>query len=122
MFLKRSIKKMLAERGYKHWVGDDEFTCHGVYARNIQYAFSKEFVSPGGKVVDIFFLAVDVRDEKMVLGFLREDLAIEKGVMENSSLSIPLAKFSLEEFEKQLNRLIPKKDPAPKTIAQNQKF
>ncbi|MDH3346165.1 MAG: hypothetical protein OEL75_03175 [Kiritimatiellaceae bacterium] len=114
MLLKGSIKKILAKRGYKHWESDAEFTRHGDYARNLQYAFSKEFSSPETKIVDIIFLSVDMRDEKLVIGFCRENLSIENGVLENISASIPLVKFSLDEFEKQLNRLIPKKDPVLK--------
>ena len=32
-------------------------------------------------------------------------------MLENSDTSIPLAKFTVEEFEKQLNKLIPKGNP-----------
>ena len=108
MLLKNSMKKILAKRGYTHCAGDDEFTRHGDYARNMQYAFSKEHRGPKDKVVDIIFLAADLRNEKIVLGFFRENISIENGIMESSDVSIPLVKFTLEEFEKQLERLIPK--------------
>ena len=111
MFFQQSMKKILAERGYKHCAHDEEVTQHGDYARNTQYAFSKEFVGSGDRVVDIVFLSADMNAEKMVIGFFRENVSIENGVLVNANTSIPLAKFSLEEFEKQLDRLIPKGSP-----------
>ena len=114
MFFQQSMKKILAARGYHHCENDNEFTRHGDYARHIQYAFSKEFKRPGARIVDIFFLSVDLKNEKLVIGFFRENLSIEKGIVENVDLSIPLAKFSLEEFEKQIDRLIPKGSPFEK--------
>ena len=95
---------------------------HGDYALNIQYAFSKEFKGPGEKIVDIIFLGVDVRSEKMVIGFFRENVSIENGILENSDISIPLAKFSLEEFEKQVNRLIPRGEPLRTRGAEGESF
>ena len=111
MFFQQSMKKILAERGYTHCVNDEELTQHGDYARNTQYAFSKEFAGPGDKVVDIVFLSADMNAEKLVIGFFRENVSIENGILVNTSASIPLAKFSLEEFEKKLDRLIPKGSP-----------
>ena len=111
MFFQSSISRILAARGYRHCDMDEEFTNHGDYARNIQYAFSKEFKDPHQKVVDIIFLAVDMYGEKLVIGFFRENISIEKGILENSSVSIPLAKFSLAEFEKKIDRLIPRDSP-----------
>ena len=116
-FFQRSIKKILAERGYKHCESDDEFTRHGDYARNIQYAFSKEFIGHHEKVVDVIFLSVDMYNERMVIGFFRENVLIENGILANGDVSIPLAKFSLDEFEKQLDRIIPKGTPLRKSGA-----
>jgi hypothetical protein len=114
MFFEKSIKKILLERGYKHCESDEEFTRHGDYARNIQYAFSKEFADHHQRVVDIIFLSVDMHSEKVVIGFFRENVSIENGILENSDVSIPLAKFSMEEFEKKLDRLIPRGSPIRK--------
>lgn len=111
MIFQPSMRKILAAKGYQHCRNDDEFTRHGDHARNIQYAFSKEFRRGQEKIVDIIFLAVDVVSEKLVIGFFRENVSMENGIMENSDVSIPLAKFSLDEFEKQLNKLIPSGNP-----------
>jgi len=111
MLFQPSMKKVLAARGYRHCKSDDEFTRHGDYARYVQYAFSKEFKGAREKVVDIVSIGVDVLNEKLVIGFFRENVSIENGILENSDASIPLSKFSMEEFEKQLNKLIPKGNP-----------
>ena len=114
MLFQPSIKKILAARGYRHCDSDDEFTRHGEHARNIQYAFSKEFKGSHGKIVDIVFLGVDIVSEKLVIGFFRETVSIDNGVMESSDTRISLVDFSYEEFEKRLNKLIPK-DPRHRT-------
>ena len=111
MIFQPSMKKILAVRGYHHCKSDDEFTRHGDHARNIQYAFSKEFHRNHEKIVDIVFLGVDVVSEKLVIGFFRENVSIENGILESSDVSIPLSKFSLAEFEKRLDKLIPKGSP-----------
>ncbi len=111
MLFQKNMMKILAERGYRHCESDDEFTRHGDYARNIQYAFSKEFKGPHEKIVDIIFLSVDLRAEKLVIGFFRENVSNENDIHENSDTSIPLTKFSLEAFEKKLDRLIPRGSP-----------
>jgi len=111
MLFQPNMKKVLAARGYHHCKNDDELTRHGDYARNIQFTFSKEFKGPREKVVDIIFLSADMLNEKLVISFYRENISIENGVLQNSDASIPLAKFSIEEFEKQLDRLIPKGNP-----------
>jgi hypothetical protein len=111
MLFGQSMKKVLAARGYHHCKSDEEFTRHGDYARNTQYAFSKEFKRGHEKVVDIIFLGVDVLSEKLVIGFFRENVSIENGVLENSDTSIPLSKFSIEEFEQRLDKLIPRGNP-----------
>jgi len=122
MFFQNSMMKILAARGYRHCDSDDEFARHGDYARNIQYAFSKEFKGPNEKIVDIIFLSVDVRSEKLVIGFFRENVSVENDIHENSDVSIPLAKFSLEEFEKQIDRLIPRGSPIRRGGAQGEAF
>lgn len=111
MLLGQSMKKILAARGYHHCKSDEEFTRHGDYARNIQYAFSKEHKNGCSKIVDIIFLSADLLNEKLVIGFYREDVSIENGVLINSDTSISLAKLSIDEFEKQLDRLIPAGNP-----------
>ena len=111
MLFQNSMMKILMARGYRHCDSDKEFTRHGDYARNIQYAYSKEFKGPHQKIVDIIFLSVDVRTEKLVIGFFRENISVENDVHANADTSIPLAKFSLDEFEKQLDRLIPRGSP-----------
>jgi uncharacterized protein (DUF3084 family) len=122
MLFGQSMKKVLAARGYHHCKSDEEFTRHGDYARNTQYAFSKEFKRGREKVVDIIFLGVDVLNEKLVIGFFRENVSIENGVLENSDTSIPLSKFSVEEFEKRMDRLIPKGDPVRAKENDNESF
>ncbi len=109
MFFQKSIKKILAERGYKHCISDGEFTRHADHARYVQYTFSKEFIKKDEKVVDIIFLAVDMNNEKLVISFFRENVSVENGILENVNVSIPLVKFSMEEFEKKIDRLLPKK-------------
>ena len=111
MIFQPTMSKILAARGYRHCKSDDEFTRHGDHARNVQYAFSKEFKGRREKVVDIIFLGVDVLNEKLVIGFFRENVSIGNGILENSDVSIPLSKFSLEEFEKRLDKLIPRGNP-----------
>ncbi len=111
MLFQPGMKKVLAARGYRHCKSDDEFTRHGEYARNIQYAFSKEFKGSREKVVDIVFLSADMLNEKLVIGFFRENVSISDGVLHSADVGIPFAKFSIEEFERQLDRLIPKGNP-----------
>ena len=111
MIFQNSMMKILAARGYRHCNSDKEFTRHGNYARNMQYAFSKEFKGTHEKIIDILFLSVDMRTEKLVIGFFRENISKENDVHANVDVSIPLTKFSLEEFEKQLDRLIPRGVP-----------
>lgn len=111
MLFQPNMKKILAARGYHHCKSDDEFTRHGDYARHMQYAFSKEFTHAHEKVVDVVFLGADMLNEKLVIGFFRENVSIENGVLYNSDTSIPLSKFTVEEFERQLDRLIPKGTP-----------
>ena len=76
----KTMKKILADRGYNHCTNDEEFSRHGDYTRNIQYAFSKEHSGHGQKVVDIIFLSADMYNERVVIGFFRENVSIENGV------------------------------------------
>lgn len=122
MLFKPSIKKVLAARGYRHCRNDDEFSLHGEYARNLQYAFSKEFAGPHEKIVDIIFLAADMLDEKVVIGFLRENVSVKNGVICDESTAIPFADFSLKELERQLNRLIPAGNPLPSDSDRHSRF
>ena len=114
MLFSKSIKKVLSDRGYQHAAKDDMLSLHGEYARNIQYAFSKEFSGQAGRVIDLVFLSADMRDERVVVGFFRENVTVESGVMMNITTSIPLLKFSLDALEKELDRIIPAGDPAKK--------
>ena len=123
MFSRKSIKKSLKARGYKHCSRDDAFSQHGDYARHLQYVYSKEFVGPDIKIVDLIFLSADFYEERIVIGFVRENVAIEDGVVQNSTVGIPLAKYSMDEFEKQLDRIIPKGDPLRRAaVAARQEF
>jgi hypothetical protein len=105
------MRRALAERGYRHCSSDDEFTRHGDYARNMQYVCSKEFKCDHEKIIDLIYLSTDLLSEKIVIGFFRENVSIENGVLENADISIPLFKFSIETFETALDRLIPKEAP-----------
>ena len=111
MLFQPSMKKVLAARGYRHCDSDNEFTRHGDYARNIQYAFSKEFQGSRERVVDIIFLSADMQNEKLVISFYRENVSIENGVLKSADATIPLTNFSIEEFETQLDKLIPRGNP-----------
>lgn len=122
MLFQQSIKKILVARGYRHCQNDDELTRHGEYARHIQYAYSKEFQESREKIVDIIFLGIDFKNEKFVIGFFRENVSVEHGVIQNSDVSIPLVKFSLEEFEKQIDRLIPSGNPFRREGSDRQAF
>jgi hypothetical protein len=105
------MKKVLLEKGYRHCDSDNEFTVHCEYARNAQFVYSKEFKKDRQKVIDLIYLSADMVAEKIVIGFFREDVSIENGVLENADVGIPLAKFSIQEFEKTLDRLIPRGNP-----------
>lgn len=122
MLFKTTMKKVLAERGFRHCPSDDEFTRHGDYARNAQYVYSREFKGGREKVVDLLYLSADLLAEKVVIGFYRENMAIENGVLENADTSIPLSRFSLEAFEKALNRLIPRGIPLRKKVDVGETF
>lgn len=111
MFFRKTMKKILADRGYKHCASDEGVSLHGEFTRNIQLAFSKEHHGFGEKVVDMIFLSADMHRELIVIGFFRENVSIENGVIANQDVTIPLDKFTMDEFEKQIDRLIPKGSP-----------
>jgi hypothetical protein len=111
MMFQKSMKKVIEAHGFKHSNNDDHFTRHGEYARHIQYAFSKEHIGDREKIVDLIFLGADLKAEAVVVAFFRENISIENGVLESADFSIPLTKFSVELFEKKLNRLIPTGSP-----------
>ena len=100
------IKAAMKQRGYHHRRSDEDFSIRGEYTRNLQYVYSKEFDTPLGVVVDLIYFAVDVLDEKLVIGIFRENPTIENGIHLNASRSIPLKKFSTETLEKLLDKLI----------------
>lgn len=101
------IKSTVSQRGYKHRRDEDGFTMSGDYAGNLQYVFSKECMTRDGLVVDLLYFAVDILNEKLVVGLFRENPAVENGVLENVSRSIRLTEFSKENIEQLLEKLIP---------------
>ena len=101
------IKSAMSKRGFKHRRTEDQFTIRGEYARNLQYVYSKEYQTNGGLVVDLVYFCADVLAEKLVMGIYRENPMIENGVYINASRSLNLQKFSAEQIEKELDRLIP---------------
>ncbi|MBN2686331.1 MAG: hypothetical protein JXR40_13705 [Pontiellaceae bacterium] len=101
------IKSLVSQRGYKHRRDEDGFTVSGDYAGNLQYVYSKESMTRDGLVVDLLYFAVDILNEKLVVGLFRENPAVENGVLENVSRSIRLTDFSMENLEQLLDKLIP---------------
>jgi hypothetical protein len=101
------IKSTVSQRGYKHRRDEDGFTVSGDYAGNLQYVYSKECMTRDGLVVDLLYFAVDILNEKLVVGLFRENPAVENGVYENGSRSIRLTEFSKENLEQLLDKLIP---------------
>jgi len=95
-------------RGYRHHSSDDQFTIRGEYALNLQYVYSKEIATECGLIIDLIYFAVDIHNEKLVIGLYRENTEIENGVMVNTSRSLPLSKFSRENVSRELDKLIPK--------------
>lgn len=101
------IKAVMNRRGYKHRRTEDQFSISGEYARNLQYVYSKESPTRDGVVVDLVYFAVDVLDEKLVIGLYRENPMLENGIYINASRSLSLLKFSKENIERELDKLIP---------------
>jgi hypothetical protein len=101
------IKAVMAKRGYRHRRAEDQLTIRGEYARNLQFVYSKEIPTSAGLVVDLIYFSVDICDEKLVIGLFRENPEIENGVYVDASQAISLKKFSAEEIDSALTRLIP---------------
>ena len=101
------IKSVVEKRGYRHRRPEDQFTLVGDYAGNLQYVYSKQRNTQDGPVVDLLYFGVDIFNEKLVIGFYRENPTVENGVYENKSDAIPLLNYSQERLEKVLNQLIP---------------
>jgi hypothetical protein len=100
------IKAAMDRRGYRHRRTEDQFTIRGEYARNLQYVFSKETMTRDGGVIDLVYFAVDVFDEKLVIGLYRENPHIENGLYTNASRVLSLSKFTTENVERELDKLI----------------
>jgi len=101
------IKAAMAKRGYRHRRAEDQFAIRGEYARNLQFVYSKEIPTKSGLVVDLVYFAVDILDEKLVIGLYRENPEIENGVYVNASRAVSLLKFNAEEIGAALDKLIP---------------
>lgn len=101
------IKAAMNKRGYRHRRAEDPLSIRGEYVRHLQYVYSKECATTAGQVVDLVYFAADMVSEKLVIGFYRENPKIENGVYANTSRSIPLKKFTAEEVNRTLDRLIP---------------
>ena len=101
------IRTAMKNRKYKHRRTDDQFSIPGEYTRNLQYVYSKEIPTKAGLVVDLVYFAVNMVDEKLVIGLYRENPAIENGVYINRSEALPLQEFSREALEEKLDKLIP---------------
>ncbi len=101
------IKVAMNKRGYKHRRTEDQFSIRGEYVRNLQYVYSKEIPAKAGLVVDLVYFAVDIVNEKLVIGLYRENADIENGVYINATRSISLQKFSEPELCQVLDQLIP---------------
>lgn len=101
------IKSIMNKRGYRHRRSEEQFSIHGDYARNLRYVYSKEHQQKGGSVVDLVYFAVDILNENLVIGLYRENPQIENGILINTSRSLSLQRFTAENIEKELDRLIP---------------
>lgn len=101
------IKSEMRKRGYKHRSAEDQFSVRGQYAQNLQYVYAKEHSTPSGLVVDLLYFAVDIQNEKLIMGLYRENMKIENGVLINASRSISLTDFSVDRVSRELDKLIP---------------
>jgi hypothetical protein len=100
------IKTAMNKRGFKHRRTEDQFTIRGEYARNLQYVYSKEYQSNDGLVIDLLYFSVDILGEKLVIGLYRENPTIENGVYINASRAIDLKKFTAENVNAELDKLV----------------
>lgn len=101
------IRTEMTKRGYRHRRTEDQFSIRGEYARNLQYVYSKQNSTKAGRVVDLVYFAVDILNERLVIGLYRENPDIENGVLINTSRSIDLVKFSKERVRVELDKMIP---------------
>ena len=101
------IKSEMIQRGYKHRRTDEQFSIRGEYARNLQLVYSKNQMTKAGLVVDLAYFAVDILNEKLVIGLYRENPSIENGVYINASRLIDLKKFNKDELNRALDGLMP---------------
>lgn len=100
------IKSTMTKRGFKHRREDDQFTIAGEYGRNLQYVYSQSYKTKQGTVIDLIYFAVDILNEKLIIGLYRENPDIENGVYENTSRSLSLHEFDEDHFETLLDKLI----------------
>ncbi len=100
------IKTAMDRRGFRHRRTEDQFSVRGEYARNLQYVYSRETHTRDGCIIDLVYFAVDVQGEKLVIGLYRENPEIENGVYVNASRALSLTKFTSENVEWELDKLI----------------
>lgn len=100
------IRSHMNRRGFKHRRSEDIFEIRGQYARNLQYVYAKEYKTRSGTIVDLVYFAVDIFNEKLVVGLYRENAEIENGVYLNASRSLTLRKFNDEALRRELDKLI----------------
>ncbi len=100
------IKTAMIRRGFKHRRTEDQFTIRGEYARNLQYVYSREVSTRSGLVIDLVYFAADLLGERLVIGLYRENPEVENGVYVNASRSLGLTKFTPDNLEKELDKLI----------------
>lgn len=100
------IKSAVAKRGFKHRRTEDQFSVRGEYARTLQYVYSREHTTSAGLVVDLLYFAVDILNEKLVIGLYRENPEVENGVYNNTTQSIDLKKWNAEELDRVLDKMI----------------
>jgi hypothetical protein len=100
------IKTAMTKRGFKHRRSDGQFSIRGEYTRNLQFAYSKESKTQNGRVVDLVYFAVDVLNEKLVIGLYRENPDMESGVYINSSRTLDLVKFNTKELDWVIDQLV----------------
>ena len=100
------IKSAMNKRGFKHRRTEDQFTVRGEYTRNLQYVYSREYKTKDGLVVDLAYFCVDILGEKLVMGLYRENPTIENGIYINASRALDLQRFTVEDVNRELDKLI----------------
>lgn len=101
------IRSVMSKRGFKHRRAEDQFSIRGEYARNLQYVYSQEYPHADGNIIDLVYFSADMLGEKIVIGFYRENPYIDNGVLINTTRSIDLTKFSSENINREIDKLIP---------------